>query len=368
VNSGDERVRPESAAALRRPYRRGRWRSPAGRTIGIDWSLDRAPAPSIARSSRRGGRIAIEWSLDRAMAGSNDQSMAAAAWALASGQHWVVSGRQLRELGFGPEAIQHRIERGRLHPLWRGVFAVGRPEVSDRGLWKAATLVCGAGAALSHDSAAALWGIRSARTSAVDVSVPGERARHHRIRCHRRAAMPLTTTVDSIPVTRPLFTLVDLAAQLELEDLTRALNDGDRLKLIDHDELVALVESLPGRRGIRKLRRLLGAYTRTDSELERRFLTLAERAGLRRPQTQAWVAGLRVDFLWPELRLVVETDGLVYHRTPAQQALDRKRDQALTAAGFIALRFTNAQVRLEPELVIATLRATTARLETIARR
>ena len=49
---------------------------------------------------------------------------------------------------------------------------------------------------------------------------------------------------------------------------------------------------------------------------------------------------------------MVETDGLVDHRTPAQQALDRRRDQALTAAGFIALRFTNAQVRLEPELVI----------------
>jgi very-short-patch-repair endonuclease len=65
---------------------------------------------------------------------------------------------------------------------------------------------------------------------------------------------------------------------------------------------------------------------------------------------------------------VVETDGLVYHRTPAQQALDRERDQALTVAGFIPLRFTNAQVRLEPELVIATLGATTARLETIARR
>jgi very-short-patch-repair endonuclease len=66
--------------------------------------------------------------------------------------------------------------------------------------------------------------------------------------------------------------------------------------------------------------------------------------------------------------LVGDTDGLVYHRTPAQQALDRKRDQALTAAGFIPLRFTNAQVRLEPTLVIATLRATTARLGTIPRR
>jgi very-short-patch-repair endonuclease len=137
--------------------------------------------------------------------------------------------------------------------------------------------------------------------------------------------------------------------------------------LIDHDELVSLVESWPGRRGTRKLR-LLGAYTAPTQTWKRCFLRLAERAGLPRPQPQAWVEGLRVDFLWPEVRLVVEGAGLVYHRTPAQQAVDRKRDQALTAAGFTCLRFTNAQVRLEPDVVIATLRATTARLGTIPRR
>jgi transcriptional regulator with AbiEi antitoxin domain of type IV toxin-antitoxin system len=225
------------------------------------------------------------------MARSDDQSMAAAAWALASRQHWVIAGGQLRGIGFSPEAIQHRIERGRLYPLWRGVFAVGRPDATDRGLWKAATLVCGAGAALSHESAAALWGIRPARTTTVHVSVSRERARHGGIRCHRRAAMPPTTTLASIPVTQPLFTLVDLAAHLDLGDSTNALNEGDRLNLIDPDELVSLVESLPSRRGIRKLRVLLGAYARTDSDLERCFLRLAERAALPRPQTQAWVEG-----------------------------------------------------------------------------
>jgi very-short-patch-repair endonuclease len=65
-----------------------------------------------------------------------------------------------------------------------------------------------------------------------------------------------------------------------------------------------------------------------------------------------------VDFLWPRLGFLVETDGLRYHRTPAEQARDRIRDQAHTAAGFVHLRFTHEQVRYETEHVLATLTAT----------
>jgi very-short-patch-repair endonuclease len=100
----------------------------------------------------------------------------------------------------------------------------------------------------------------------------------------------------------------------------------------------------------------------TDTELERRFLPIARRAGLSRPETQAHVNGFRVDFYWPELGLVVETDGLRYHRTPAQQAIDRIRDQAHAAAGLTPLRFTRAQVRYEPSHVEATVAAVARRL------
>jgi very-short-patch-repair endonuclease len=73
------------------------------------------------------------------------------------------------------------------------------------------------------------------------------------------------------------------------------------------------------------------------------------------------VNGFRVDFYWPALGLVVETDGLRYHRTPSQQAHDRRRDQALAAAGLTTLRFTHAQVAFEPAHVAHTLRAVVAR-------
>jgi very-short-patch-repair endonuclease len=100
----------------------------------------------------------------------------------------------------------------------------------------------------------------------------------------------------------------------------------------------------------------------TDSELERCFLPIARRAGLSLPETGAYVNGFKVDFNWPELGLVVETDGLRYHRTPAQQTRDRIRDQAHVAAGLTPLRFTRAQVRFEPGYVKATLSATARHL------
>ena len=78
--------------------------------------------------------------------------------------------------------------------------------------------------------------------------------------------------------------------------------------------------------------------------------------------TQVWVNGFKVDFYWPELGLVVETDGLRYHRTPAEQAADRLRDQTHTAAGLTPLRFTRAQVRYEPAHVEAVLDKVARRL------
>src|SRR6185503_2332758 len=94
-------------------------------------------------------------------------------WNLAARQHGVIARRQLLELGYTPRSIEHRLASGRLHPVWRGVYAVGRPALTRYGRWMAAVLSCGPNAVLSHGSAAALWEICPARNDAVDVTVPG---------------------------------------------------------------------------------------------------------------------------------------------------------------------------------------------------
>jgi very-short-patch-repair endonuclease len=167
-----------------------------------------------------------------------------------------------------------------------------------------------------------------------------------------------------IPVTSPIRTLVDLATRLSAPQLEAAVNEADKLGLVDPERLRRALEGMTRQRGVTPLRRLLDSrvFRLTDSELERRFLRLVRRARLPMPETQASVNGFRVDFFWREFGLVVETDGLHYHRTPSQQATDRRRDQIHATAGLTALRFTHAQVRFEPGYVRQTLVDVVARL------
>lgn len=175
--------------------------------------------------------------------------------------------------------------------------------------------------------------------------------------------------VVHIPVTGPIDTVIDLACQRADAQLARIVREADRLDLINPEGLRAALDEIPRRPGIGRLRRLLDSETfaRTDSELERRFLRLVRKAGLPMPKTQVWVNGFRVDFYWPELGLVVETDGLRYHRTPGQQMEDQLRDQTHVAAGLTALRFAAAQIFRERARTTATLREVISRLQADAR-
>jgi very-short-patch-repair endonuclease len=290
-------------------------------------------------------------------------------WELIEKQHGVITRKQLLELGVSAKQIDRRLASGRLHPLWRGVYAVGRPTITPRGWWLAGVLACGDRAVLSHHSAAELWGFRETNPSnegkqdrprVIDVSVPGWHS--HRlggIRVHRRLDLTDIKCVEvhRIPVTSPARTLIDLAALMPPWQLEACVNQADKLQRIDPETLRAELEVCRGMNGVPALRRMLDrrTFTLTDSELERRFLRLVRRAGLPTPRTQQRVYGFRVDFIWPELRLIAETDGLRYHRTASQQTRDRERDQTLVAAGFTVLRFTHAQVTYEPEQVVGTL-------------
>jgi very-short-patch-repair endonuclease len=296
------------------------------------------------------------------------QSWGAAAWALAADQHGVIARRQLLALGMGRQAITHRIKRGRLHRTrWRSVYAVGRPQLRRRGVLMAAVLAGGPEAVLSHPSAAELWAIRPHESCPIELSIPADRTcRRGGLVAHRRMLAPgCVTNHDGIPVTTPVQTLIDLATCLSPHELEAAINAADRLELVDPEQLRAAIDEGQGQRGVAVLRELLdrSTFTLTDSQLERMFLALARRAGLPPPLTQQWINDFRVDFYWPDLGLVVETDGLRYHRTPHQQTVDRRRDQAHTAAGLTALRFSHAQVRYEAGHVQEVLASTARRLK-----
>lgn len=134
--------------------------------------------------------------------------------------------------------------------------------------------------------------------------------------------------------------------------------------LIDPDALRADLARFRGNPGVRPLRLLLDKrfFRLSDSDLEIYFRRIVRAAQLPTPLTKQHVNRFEVDFFWPDLGLVVETDGLRYHRTPSAQLRDARRDRAHVMAGMTPLRFTHYEVRYEPGRVRAALVKTIAML------
>jgi very-short-patch-repair endonuclease len=270
------------------------------------------------------------------------------AWALARAQHGVITRIQLLALGFTIAAIRHRISEGRLHPVYSGVYAVGRPDLSREGELMAAVLACGDTAALSHDSAAELWGIARRKPGPIHVSVVGTSRSHDGLVVHRRTVLKATTH-QGIRVATPAQTLIDVAWSWPEGELEQAIGEADLRGRIGLRAL-RTAATKAGRSGA-PLRSVIERVTFrvTQSELEREFLRVLARAKLPLPATQQRFGRWRVDFYWPELGLIVETDGGSFHRTPYQQQKDRERDQAHIRAGRTPMRITHGQVFHEPE-------------------
>lgn len=232
----------------------------------------------------------------------------------------------------------------------------------------AAVLAGGEGAALSHRSAAALWEVGSEESERISVSVRRRcELRRPEIRFHGRPSLRAGEIVrrDDIPVTSPIQTLVDLATQLDSIPLERAVNDADKRGLIDPEALREELARFAGEPGVRPLRLLLDKlfFQLSDSDLEIYFRRIVRGAKLPTPLSKQWVNRFEVDFYWPDLGLVVETDGLRYHRTPTAQTRDARRDRAHIMAGMTPLRFTHYEVRYEPDRVRIALSRTISMLQ-----
>ncbi len=279
---------------------------------------------------------------------------------LAARRHGVLSFAELRACGLDRDAILVRVANGRLHPLHRGVYAVGHANVTQDGCYLAAVKACGEGAALCLRSAGVLLNTITWEDRYPDVLVVGESApQHPRIRGHRTSYLPPehVTTVRGIPVTTAERTLLDLAGVLPEERLRRAVRQSRFLKLATVRSLVEALHGPGPKRGRKKLARILAkSAAPTQSELEDVVLDLILRGGFSHPLVNAllYLAGRRIvpDFLWPEQRLVIEADG-PHHDDPLERAADRERQRILEAHGYRVIRVTWAQAIAHPA---ATLR------------
>lgn len=284
---------------------------------------------------------------------------------LARRQHGVVGREQLLRLGMGRRAIVRRLEQGRLHELYRGVYVVGVRRISRRGRWMAAVLACGEEALLSHRSAGRLWGVLVPASEWVDVTRPDRRIRRDGIVSHR-AMVPgdERAVIDGIPVTSPFRTIFDLATVLHLRELERALHEAEVQGLTDRVSLPMLLERYPGRRGARNLRAVLGSDAPvgiTRNDFEEAFLALIDAYGLLRPRMNADLAVrgrfFEIDALWERERVAVELDSRGVHGTKKKFETDRQRDRILVAEGWRTMRITWRQLQEEPVAIAADLEA-----------
>src|SRR5687768_14718047 len=252
-----------------------------------------APAGGRVDETHRIGAQCQPTSLDRA-AVDEMHPRDRAILTIAARQHGIVTTAQLLDAGVGRRSIARRVARGWLVRLYHGVYQVG-PVTARYGAEMAAVLACGEEAVLSHQSAAAIWGIGK-RDREIHVTVAGQ-ARRSRpgLRVHR--SLSLNAAVhNGLPLTDPARTLRDLRTVLPRHELDRAEEQAEILGLVIPDDAS-----------------LSAGFTR--SEAERRLKQLCKAAGLPIPRTNARVAGHEVDAYWPAERLIVEVDGYKYHRT-----------------------------------------------------
>jgi very-short-patch-repair endonuclease len=250
---------------------------------------------------------------------------------LSGRQHGYVARWQLLALGLSSSAIARR--RDLIPSPHQGVYAVGHVDRTPIALAHAAVLACGPDAVLSHDSAAALWGLR--RWPAQPEVTSSKKRVRPGITTRRTTTLGRrdVTTHFGMRVTTVIRTIIDIEPRLNNSQLIRAIQDA---RVAHHLKASKLHELLLSCRRAREL--IDPSQNPTRSKHEDDFVTWAERHGLPTPRVNVKVNGKEVDALFPEERVIVELDSVEFHDDPISFRRDRRRDRGSAAHGFVTVR------------------------------
>jgi Protein of unknown function (DUF559). len=275
---------------------------------------------------------------------------------------WVVSTEELLARGLTKRQILRREADGVLHRIHRGVYAVGRPQLSFEGLCRAAWLACGPGSAVCDITAARVWGIRQS-SGAIHIAVPRGRKGHPGLRVHRPRSLPLDDIKehDGFAVTSVARTLLDMATGRSVDDVARWIHEAGVVRVLDFCEVLAVLKRHQHHQGGPVLKAALGAEVAlTRSGLERAFLEISRRTRMPRPRVNehlwAGVAWEEVDFHFPQLGLIVEVDGGAVHWSRWRRRRDAEKDARFRATGKTVWRIPELEITLDPDAVTAELR------------
>ncbi|HEX8854354.1 MAG TPA: type IV toxin-antitoxin system AbiEi family antitoxin domain-containing protein [Thermoleophilaceae bacterium] len=284
---------------------------------------------------------------------------------LAARQHGVVDRDELLGIGLGRGAIRKRVDSGRLHLVYRGVYAVGHPKLTREGEWMAAVRAGRPDAHLSHRSAASLYCLLKFQPATHEVTAPRQKQSRGPLKFYwRELPEDEVTTHDGIPATTIPRTIFDLAAVAPKRHVERAIDEAEVRRLTDKLSLPDLLERYPGARGTAVIRAILEAgqlgATITRGDLEELFIAFCDEHGLPRPQMNVPIQlpdrWIEADCVWHDKRVIVELDDRMSHDRTAAFEKDRSRDRMLSVNGWTVIRITAQQLMYDAREIAADLR------------
>jgi hypothetical protein len=272
-------------------------------------------------------------------------------------RRWGAATRaELFRAGLTPAELRQQMKVGALIRVYPGVYRVGHAAPCLEASYLTAVLACGDEALLSGRPAAYFLELIKGRPPAPEVSAPSKR-RVRGVRTRQRRGVQ-GTKVRGIPVTTVAQTLVDLAAELDVDELARACHEAGVRYRTTPAQVERILARHPNTRGAGKLRAIVrGDAKVTLSRLERRFLDLLRENGLPLPETNKVASGRRVDCRWPEHKLTVELDSYRFHNTRHAWEQDRRREREARRRLDDFIRYTHDDVFENPAPMLAELSA-----------
>ena len=293
--------------------------------------------------------------------------------AAARHRHGVVTRAQLLAGGVTAARIRHLLRQGLLERRFPGVYAVAGAPRSFEQRVLAALERAGPGTHASHRCAAALWGLRRIRRPQLELTVARNRLPrlgddavvHRSVQLDR---LHVIERDDGIRLTPPAVTLLDVAWVVDDDTLGHAFEDAVHRRLTTVEEVEATLAQLGGigRPGTARLGRLLRARRRGDavsgSGKELALVQALRRVGAPPPARQHPLdlldgRRIHVDLAWPEHRLAVEVDGLLWHATREAQAADHDRDLQMALIGWRCQRLSAEQAEQHADATAQALLA-----------
>jgi hypothetical protein len=241
------------------------------------------------------------------------------------------------------------IKAGRLIRVCRGLYALDEPDIL--GKLAALDLIAGQPIVACMGTAAALYGFDTENTSRIHVLDPGVRMRPSRsLMVHQRIGAPLRR-VEGRLATAPAWTVIEVARVLRRPRALATLDAALHVGACTTGELRAAIGEQKGRRGIVKVRELIGcADGRAESPMESEARLVFLDARLPMPELQYAIVDRharvwRVDFAWPEAFVVAEYDSVEWHLGRDALLHDRLKTARLQECGWTTIPMTVDDIR-----------------------